>query len=447
MSIEVALDEAIEIRGKRLAESGIYAVPSSENRLGTGSEDAVVQPEGMPRLWKATDLQPAAQPQWIAKNRLPRAAVSLLIGDEGIGKSLFWAWIAAAITTGKALPEFGIPVRDPAHIILVCTEDDWTTTVLPRLKIAGTDIEMVQVICTEDDGSGAPLFPRDLFLILEADPVPALIIVDCWLDTVPSALSVRDPQHARRALHPWKEVATATGAGVLLLAHTNRVGSPNARDRYGASYALRQKARLTLYAQQDDEGYLLIGPEKANSTADVAASKFTILSKPFFEPTDEHDGTVPLLSYIGESDLTARQHVAASAEVGADEPGGNPAKQFIYQYLVSRSGEATAVDVLKEGRRAGFGDQELKDARRRHRHPRIASRKASMGDGWVWAIDHDAAEGGNFSEGGSQDGMPPTVPPSLPSPPSPPSADTDIDVTDITDVTPLFTDATETLKT
>lgn len=275
--------------------------------------------DGAPRLWKATDLRPAQQPRWLAKGRLPRDAVSLLIGDEGIGKSLFWCWMVAAITTGTALTEFGIPARSPAHVILVCTEDDWPSTVRPRLEIAGADLDMVHVICTEDDGSGSPVFPRDCHLILEADVKPALVVVDAWLDTVSAGLSVRDPQQARQALHPWKEVATATGAAVVLLCHTNRVASPNARDRYGASYALRQKARLTLYAQQDDEGCLLIGPEKANGTADVPASRFTIIGKPYFAATDEHDGTVPVLSYLGESDRTAREHVAASAATVVDD--------------------------------------------------------------------------------------------------------------------------------
>ncbi|HKI43100.1 MAG TPA: toprim domain-containing protein, partial [Mycobacterium sp.] len=36
--------------------------------------------DGRPRRWKAADLKPAAQPRWLAKNRIPRAAPSLLIG-------------------------------------------------------------------------------------------------------------------------------------------------------------------------------------------------------------------------------------------------------------------------------------------------------------------------------------------------------------------------------
>ena len=89
-----------------------------------------------PRVWKATDLKPATQPRWLAKGRIQCAATNLLCGDEGIGKSLLWVWIAAAVTTGKPLPEFGIPARDPAQVLLVVTEDDWSSTVLPRLQVA-----------------------------------------------------------------------------------------------------------------------------------------------------------------------------------------------------------------------------------------------------------------------------------------------------------------------
>jgi RecA-family ATPase len=246
--------------------------------------------EGMPRLWPAGDLKPAAQPRWLARNRMPRRSVSLLIGDEGIGKSLWWVLVVAAITTGKPVPEMGIPAREPASAILVLTEDTWSEDVLPRLFVAGANIANIQVICTEQDGSGAPVFPRDIFLIGEATPAPALIVVDCWLDTVAASLSVRDPQQARQALHPWREVATATDAAVLLLGHTNRISSGNARDKYGATAALRQKARMTLFAQHDDDGNLVVGPEKANGTAPVAASRFTVSPVQYFEPSEEHDG-------------------------------------------------------------------------------------------------------------------------------------------------------------
>lgn len=381
----------------------------------------------LPSLWPATELTPAEQPEFLAKDRIVKAAINLLIGDEGIGKSLFWVWVIAALTTGTALREFGIPARAPGDIVLVLTEDDWSSIVRPRLEVAGADLSRIKVLCVERDGSGAPVFPRDLALIRDAKPAPIAVIVDAWLDTVPAGLSVRDPQQARLALHPWKELATATGAAVLLVCHTNRVVSANARDRYGATGVLRQKARLTLFAQQDEDGALLIGPEKANAAAtSVPASKFDITPVAHFTPTADHDGTVPRLGFLGQSDRTARDHLADSADTSSDEPGGNPAQAFIRAHLMGQGGECAAADVLKAGRTSGFSDQELKDARRRSRKPRIASRKASFGDGWVWAIadDEDGSNpqgGTGITEGGqdgTQEGMPPSPPPSPPSPPS-----------------------------
>jgi hypothetical protein len=340
------------------------AVPGSRNSVGTATMTETV--EGMPRLWRASDLKPAAQPRWLARNRMPRRSVSLLIGDEGIGKSLWWVLVAAAVTTGKPVPEMGIPAREPAPVILVLTEDTWSEDVLPRLLVAGADINNMQVICTEQDGSGAPVFPRDIFLIREATPVPALIVVDCWLDTVAASLSVRDPQQARQALHPWREVATATDAAVLLLGHTNRISSGNARDKYGATAALRQKARMTLFAQHDDDGNLVVGPEKANGTAPVAASRFMVTPIQYFEPTEEHDGTVPLLAYLGDSTLTAREHISDSYETehGEDRQDRTEALNWLAEYLAIEGPSAKSSDAKKAAKAAGIAERTLQRARK-----------------------------------------------------------------------------------
>lgn len=345
-----------------------------------GREDGLDVVEGMPRLWNATDLRGMTQPRWLAKNRLPRAAVSLLVGDEGIGKSLLWVWLAAAVTTGKPLIEFGVPKRDPGHVIVIVTEDDWSTTVLPRLQVAGADLSMVRVICTEEDGSGAPVFPRDLYLIANADPAPALIVVDAWLDTVPSRLLVKDAQQARQALHPWREVATVTDAVVLLLTHTNRVNSAQARDRYGATGELRKKARMTLFAQQDDHGNLVVGPEKANGAAPVSASTFAIQGVQFFPPTEDHDGTVPLLGYVSESAQTAREHITS-----AFEANHGPARDDVVAWLASYLPEwpRWATDVYEATVEAGFSKDKAKRAK--HRLNVKTDRESSTGP-WYWCL-------------------------------------------------------------
>lgn len=351
----------------RVVEAAIGKDAADHIAAGKTLDQLVSLTDGTPRLWRATDLKPAMKARWLAKGRLPLAAISLLVGDEGIGKSLLWVWIVAAITTGKPLPEFGIPEGDPEHVILVCTEDDWSTTVRPRLEVAGADLTKVQVICTEDDGSGAPMFPRDLYLIAQADPTPVLIVVDAWLDTVPPGLSVRDPQQARQALHPWREVATVTDAAVLLLCHTNRVASASARDRYGATGELRKKARMTLYAQADDDGRLVVGPEKMNTAAPIPASTFTITSVQYFPPSEDSDGTVPLMAYAGDSERTAREHIADTYENdhGTDTQDRADAERWLRDYLTQEGPRARSAEAKREAAKAGLSDKVIRRARGR----------------------------------------------------------------------------------
>jgi len=343
--------------------------------------DCHAAPEGVPRLRRANELKTAEQPRWLAKDRLPFAAITLLVGDEGIGKSLLWVWIAAAVTTGKPLPEFGIPARQPGQVILVCTEDDWATVVSPRLTVAGADLAMIRVICTEDDGSGSPVFPRDLTLITDADPKPALVVVDCWLDTVPATLSVKDPQQARLALHPWKEAATVTDANMLLLCHTNRVVTPNARERYGVTMELRKKARMTLYAQASDDGALIVGPEKSNGAAIANATKFAITPVQHFAPTDDHDGTVPRLDYAGDSDRTAREHLADAYAATHD---AGDAVGWLATYLAP--GPRWAADAHQACEEAGFSEKAVKTAKRKLN---VQSHRDTATGPWFWRLPQD----------------------------------------------------------
>ncbi|WP_247603131.1 AAA family ATPase [Gordonia amicalis] len=323
-----------------------------------------------PRLYAATELKGAEKPTWLARGRIVYGAVNLLVGPEGIGKSLAWVLIAAKVTTGALLPEFGIPSREPGHVIVVITEDDWATVVRPRLEVAGADLARISVVCTEPDGSGTPVFPADMHLITSAEPAPALVVVDAWLDTVTAKLSVKDPQQARQGLHPWKEAAGQTGAAVLLLTHTNRVSSSDARDTYGATGELRKKARVCLYAQAgEEEGHLLIGPEKANHTRKLPATKFQIAGVARFAASDDDDGTVPLLHAVGDSDKTIGEHVAdrfaavADPKAARDSPERVGAVGWLQDYLSLQPGlKAPAEQVRRDGKTAGFSVRTLQRA-------------------------------------------------------------------------------------
>ncbi|MGV0772289.1 AAA family ATPase [Mycobacterium syngnathidarum] len=335
-----------------------------------------------PRVWNATDLLPATQPRWLAKRRIMRGAVNILVGDEGIGKSLFWVWLAALVTTGNPAPGFGVPSRSPQDVLLVITEDSWTDTVRPRLEVAGADLDRIKVVCVEPDGSGTPVFPLHIGLIEQCPTPPGLIVVDTWLDTVPSGIKVKDPHDARKALHPWKELATRTGAAILLLSHTNRVQTANARDRYGVTAELRKKARVTLYCQMDDdenERHLLVGPDKMNAAAAVNASAFGIRPIQFFDPTDDDDGTIPKLTFINETNQTAAGHVADTFKAGNSD--SDEAVSWLTAQLVNGPRWATEIEAAADS--AGITNWKLRSAKKRLR---VESGKSSSRGAWYWLL-------------------------------------------------------------
>lgn len=315
-----------------------------------------------PQVRAARSLTPAAALEWVAQGRIPTAAVTLLVGDEGIGKSLYWVWLIVYITTGKACPEYGIPARDPAHVFIVATEDDWATGVLPRLEVAGVNLDFVHVICVEEDGSGAPTFPAHIDVLSESEITPALVVVDAWLDTVPSGLQVRDPQQARQALHPWREYAASTRAAVLLLTHTNRVATANPRDKYGITSELRKKARSTLFAQADPDhaDCVLIGPEKSNIAGQTSADRFRITAVQHFEPTDSSNGMVPRLSYVESAGLSSRELISAAfygpGEDDDESPDLTEALNWLQDYL-GEHGQTASKDVKRAAAADGIKER------------------------------------------------------------------------------------------
>ena len=250
-------------------------------------------------------------------------------------------------------------------MILIVTEDNMAEDVQPRLAVAGADLARGHVIAAGKDGSRAPTFPADMHLISDAEIKPALIVVDAWLDTVPGRLEVKNPQQSRAALHPWKDAAGQTGAAVLLLCHTNRLATDNLRDKYGATASLRQKARMALFAIQDPEdGSLIVGPDKANNTrGGVQASNFTIESILMFEPTEDHDGTIPLLEWQGSTGKTIKQHVAEIAAAGREQrrrPTG--AEEFLRELLADGEPHPVA-ELLDDGKQNGFSADQMKRAK------------------------------------------------------------------------------------
>ena len=119
---------------------------------------------------------------WLWNGRLPRAKLTILAGEPGIGKSLLAADLAARVTCGAAWPDGEAGVS--GEVLLLCAEDDAGDTVRPRISAAGGDVRRIYVLqpAADVDGSPIPLtLPRncrELENVLDSCTTPKLIVID-----------------------------------------------------------------------------------------------------------------------------------------------------------------------------------------------------------------------------------------------------------------------------
>lgn len=344
---------------------------------------------------RASEMPAPVAPKWLARGYVPACEITVLVGEEGIGKSLAWVVLVAHITTGKAFAPFNLPRRAAQDVVIIITEDA-LGEVFARLEAAGADLSRVHVFSEDADGSGSPTFPEHQGVLLEwvasTGISPALIVVDAWLDTVEAGLQVRNTQHGRQALAPWKDIATRLQTAVILVTHTNRMDTANTRDLLGSTVALRQKARMILFAaRHPDDGrdgdaqHVWIGPEKSNTTGRANAVRFTISIGQHRPQTDDDPGTVATLVYPEDAGDSIRQLIGdwRQEQQNADREPGKPqqAEAWVKSFMAGRD-SIPVRELYEAGKLAGFGERALKVAMGNVGE----SKPGGQGQPWVYAI-------------------------------------------------------------
>lgn len=207
--------------------------------------------------------------KWLVPNYIPRGHPVVLVGDEGIGKGLWWCRLIATLTKGP----------EAIDVIVIVAEDDHQEAVAPRLIAAGADSSRVHYLVRDGDTmTGVPVIPGETAQVkaLIEDTGAQLVIIDPWASVVPGRLQLKDTQQARQALDPVTKLARETDAAFLLVAHTNRTGSGDTRNLYGSTVALRQVPRVALMALPDpnDPAILYVGVDKSNLGPEPPAVRY-----------------------------------------------------------------------------------------------------------------------------------------------------------------------------
>jgi len=159
---------------------------------------------------------PSRPVDWLWQDRIPLAALTLLEGDPGIGKSLLALDLAACVSTGRPMPD-GTPGKQ-GRVVLVAPHDSASRTIIPRLRAAGGDPSQVFLLTSvlDVDPKNGQLFYHPFSLsgdehFLEnivTRTKAALVIID--------TLDICQPHQRQRALPRLVYLAERTGCAIVL---------------------------------------------------------------------------------------------------------------------------------------------------------------------------------------------------------------------------------------
>jgi hypothetical protein len=340
------------------------AVIDSRRRFA-GTTASKVKPALVKYLWEG----------WVALG-----ALNIEFGEEGLGKGVVAADIAARTSTGT------IGDEDAADVLWVTFEDAADSVIRPRLEVAGADLERVHIIDGGEDYESPLILPDQVQELAEemTRRQAKLLIIDPLSDALREGLSDNSNIDVRRGLVPLQEAARAGGWAALGLLHPNK-GATSAANKIMGSKAWRSVPRSVCLLGKDpeDEKKLIWALNKTNSArrdrkslrAHIEAVAYTV---------DGEATTVPRIVFDGECDVTDSQLIAFAATGQA--PGQKPetqkakAEDLILKLLEGHGGEMSAEDAYAAGGAVGLSEATMRRAR---------ARLKIDADGHRWAIPND----------------------------------------------------------
>jgi hypothetical protein len=186
--------------------------------------------------------------KWAWKGRMACGYLTVWTGEEGLGKSVFAAWLAARASRGE-LAE-GIWQGQPVDVLIVAGEDAIEDTWNPRLKLAGADLDRVSYLDLEELGPYWNV--RDGIGDARAavkETGAKLVVIDALLDHFPPTSggeSINNPTTVRAALAPLKQLVQELEITGIISLHPPKSRGVAFRDLVQASQAFSAIPRLGL---------------------------------------------------------------------------------------------------------------------------------------------------------------------------------------------------------
>lgn len=202
---------------------------------------------GTLRIVRASDVR--IEPvRFLEPERVPLGAVTLLVGDPGLGKST-WSCLTAARTTTGA--------NGDAGTVLMANAEDSPKVIAARLAAAGAALSHVEFfdVATEDE-EGRPFeLPGDVpeLEVRARDSGARLVVLDPLTAFLSDKVNTKSDHSIRRALVSLSKMAERLDIAVIVVAHLNKSVGTNPLYRVGGSIGIVGGARSCLLFTRDPD--------------------------------------------------------------------------------------------------------------------------------------------------------------------------------------------------
>lgn len=220
------------------------------------------------------NLKRARPFKWAWDQRILIGYFNLQIGEEGIGKGNFTAWVAARITRGE-LP--GDLFEKPSRVAFIGDEDAWDHIWVPRLHAAGADLSLVEYIESGPGGTSLDLrSDADALRSYVTDREITLVYFDQLLDNLGYTDSWKDKE-VRDTLAPLRAIAQKASCAMLASMHPNkRQGTFRERISGTPAFNALSRSSLLIASHPDEPGRAVVVRAKGNYSVEPPAFEFRI---------------------------------------------------------------------------------------------------------------------------------------------------------------------------
>jgi hypothetical protein len=324
--------------------------------------------------------------QWLWPDRIPQAAITVLDGDPGSGKSTVTYDIAARVTIGRPMPGRDTATIGPAGVILIQGEDLAGQTVLPNLRAAGADLTKIKLLDRGRFIEAPLLLPNDIPVLEQAvaEVQAKLVVIDPFTAFL-AGNSNRDAV-VRKALGPLATFAERLDLAVLIVRHLRKSGANNPLYAGLGSIGIIGSVRSGLMVLDDPGSDDLHQHVLAQSKGNFASAPALV-----YQTIKHRDGT------IGVEWLGTSQYTAADLMRGVADDNSAVAEAAYVLYSILAEGPVAAKYCVTRAKNAAVSERTLKRAKKQ-----IGVRSWKEGSGansrWLWELPDDPVLHQRFKE-------------------------------------------------